>query len=35
MIRIHIGEPKKLSDNIVVKKSAFISFPYKAEIIND
>jgi superfamily II DNA or RNA helicase len=34
MIRIHIGEPKKLSDNIIVKKSAFISFPYKAEIIN-
>lgn len=34
MINIDIGNPLKLKDNIVVKKSAFISFPYNAEIIN-
>lgn len=34
MINIDIGTPLKLKDNIVVKKSAFISFPYNAEIIN-
>ena len=34
MIRIHIGEPEKLSNNILVKKSAFISFDYNPEIVS-
>ena len=34
MIRIHIGEPKKLSNNILVKKSAFVSFDYNPEIVS-
>lgn len=32
MIRIHIGEPDKLSNNILVKKSAFVSFDYNPDI---
>ena len=34
MIRIHIGEPEKLSNNILVKKSAFVSFDYNPEIVS-
>lgn len=34
MIRIHIGEPDKLSNNILVKKSAFVSFDYNPDIVN-
>lgn len=34
MIRIHIGEPEKLSNNILVKKSAFVSFDYNPDIVN-
>lgn len=34
MIRIHIGEPEKLSNNILVKKSAFISFDYNPDIVS-
>lgn len=34
MIRIHIGEPKKLSNNILVKKSAFVSFDYNPDIVS-
>ncbi len=34
MIRIHIGEPDKLSNNILVKKSAFVSFDYNPEIVS-
>lgn len=34
MIRIHIGEPDKLSNNILVKKSAFVSFEYNPDIVN-
>ena len=34
MIRIHIGEPHKLSNNILVKKSAFVSFDYNPEIVS-
>ena len=34
MIRIHIGEPDKLSNNILVKKSAFVSFDYNLDIVN-
>lgn len=34
MIRIHIGEPEKLSNNILVKKSAFVSFDYNADIVS-
>lgn len=34
MIKIHIGEPKKLSNNILVKKSAFVSFDYNPDIVN-
>lgn len=34
MISINIGNPFKLKDNIVVKKSAFVSFPYNPEIIS-
>lgn len=34
MIKIHIGEPEKLSNNILVKKSAFVSFGYNPDIVN-
>ena len=34
MIRIHIGEPYKLSNNILVKKSAFVSFDYNPDIVS-
>lgn len=34
MIKIHIGEPDKLSNNILVKKSAFVSFDYNPDIVN-
>lgn len=34
MIRISIGEPDKLSNNILVKKSAFVNFDYNPDIIN-
>lgn len=34
MIRIHIGEPEKLSNNILIKKSAFVSFDYNSEIVS-
>ena len=34
MIRIHIGEPEKLSNNILVKKSAFVSFDYNPDIVS-
>lgn len=34
MIRLHIGEPDKLSNNILVKKSAFVSFDYNPDIVN-
>lgn len=34
MIRIHIGEPAKLSNNILVKKSAFVSFDYNPDIVS-
>ena len=34
MIKIHIGEPKKLSNNILVKKSAFVSFDYNPDIVS-
>lgn len=34
MIKIHIGEPKKLSNNILVKKSAFVSFDYNPNIVS-
>lgn len=34
MIRIHIGEPDKLSNNILVKKSAFVSFDYNPDIVS-
>lgn len=34
MIKIHIGEPEKLSNNILVKKSAFVSFDYNPDIVN-
>lgn len=34
MIKIHIGEPNKLSNNILVKKSAFVSFDYNPEIVS-
>ena len=34
MIRIHIGEPDKLSNNILVKKSAFVSFDYDPDIVS-
>lgn len=33
MIKIHIGEPDKLSNNVLVKKSAFVSFDYEPEIV--
>lgn len=34
MIRIYIGEPEKLSNNILVKKSAFVSFDYNPDIVS-
>ena len=34
MIKIHIGEPNKLANNILVKKSAFVSFDYNPDIVN-
>lgn len=34
MIRIHISESEKLSNNILVKKSAFVSFDYNPEIVS-
>ena len=34
MIRIHIGEPENLSNNILVKKSAFVSFDYNPKIVS-
>ena len=33
MIKIHIGEPDKLKNNVLVKKSAFVSFDYEPEIV--
>lgn len=34
MIKIYIGEPEKLSNNILVKKSAFVSFDYNPDIVS-
>lgn len=34
MIKIHIDEPDKLSNNILVKKSAFVSFDYNPDIVS-
>lgn len=34
MIKIHIGDPNKLANNILVKKSAFVSFDYNPDIVN-
>ena len=34
MIKIHIEEPEKLSNNILVKKSAFVSFDYNPDIVS-
>lgn len=34
MIKIQIGNPDKLENNILVKKSAYISFPYDGEIVD-
>jgi SNF2 family DNA or RNA helicase len=34
MINIKIGEPEKLSNNILVKKSAFVSFDYNPDIVS-
>ena len=34
MIKIKIDKPDKLSNNILVKKSAFVSFDYNGEIVN-
>lgn len=34
MIKIHIWEPDKLANNILVKKSAFVSFDYNPDIVN-
>jgi SNF2 family DNA or RNA helicase len=34
MVNIRIGEPNKLKNNILVKKSAFLSFPYNGTMIN-
>lgn len=34
MITIHIGEPDKLSNNILVRKSAFVSFDYNPDIVS-
>jgi superfamily II DNA or RNA helicase len=34
MIRINIDNPNKLKDNVLVKASAFISFPYDPEVVS-
>ncbi len=34
MIKIKIGEPEKLSNNILVKKSAFVNFDYNPDIVS-
>lgn len=34
MIRIHIDKPDKLNNNILVKKSAFVSFDYNPDIVS-
>ena len=34
MINIVIGEPKRLSNNVLVKQSAFVSFDYDGEIVS-
>ena len=34
MIRIHIDKPDKLKNNILVKKSAFVSFDYNTDIVS-
>ena len=34
MIKIIIGEPEQLKNNILVKKSAFVSFDYRGEIVD-
>nr|DAZ02166.1 MAG TPA: Chromatin remodeling complex ATPase [Caudoviricetes sp.] len=34
MIKIKIGEPEKLTNNILVKKSAFVSFDYNPDIVS-
>ena len=34
MIKIHIDKPDKLKNNILVKKSAFVSFDYNPQIIS-
>lgn len=34
MIKIKIGEPDKLSNNVLVKKSAFVSFDYNPDIVS-
>lgn len=34
MINIQIGEPDKLSNNVLVKKSAFVSFDYNPDIVS-
>ena len=34
MIKIRISEPEQLKNNILVKKSAFVSFDYKGEIVD-
>lgn len=34
MIKIQIGEPDKLSNNVLVKKSAFVSFDYNPDIVS-
>ena len=34
MIRIVIDEPNKLANNVLVKKSAFVSFDYNGEIVS-
>lgn len=34
MINIRIDNPIKLKNNILVKKSAFVSFDYNADIVN-
>lgn len=34
MIKIHIAKPDKLANNILVKKSGFVSFDYNPDIVN-
>ena len=34
MIKIRIGDPEKLANNVLVKKSAFVSFDYNGEIVS-